>query len=177
MRSGAGASRRQRGSNHFAADTVWIATVGALDAFVRGSERRIDLAGVDGRVFVNNASLGVYAKFVQTADYGDATAETVARMVPAHQRASHLRRPQSQRHRPRTLSLSRCGARVVPHGSCAGATRSAALRLRFLGFEPMAHLLTVLACPLGSHSKWRNEATRPARARTERIAFWPRARR
>jgi hypothetical protein len=82
MRSGAGASRRQRGSNHFAADTVWIATVGALDAFVRGSERRIDLAGVDGRVFVNNASVGVYAKIVQPADYRDATAETVARMVP-----------------------------------------------------------------------------------------------
>jgi hypothetical protein len=62
--------------------SVWIATVGALDAFVRGSERRIDLAGVDGRMFVNNASLGVYAKIVQSADYRDATAETVARMVP-----------------------------------------------------------------------------------------------
>jgi hypothetical protein len=62
--------------------SVWIATVGALDAFVRGSERRIDLAGVDGRVFVNNASLGAYAKTVQSADYRDATAETVARMVP-----------------------------------------------------------------------------------------------
>jgi hypothetical protein len=28
-------------------------------AFVQGSKRRIDLAGVDGRVFVNNASLRV----------------------------------------------------------------------------------------------------------------------
>ena len=82
--------------------SVWIATVGALDAFVRGSERRIDLAGVDGRVFVNNASLGVFAKIVRSADYRDGTAETVARMVPAHRRASHLRRPQSQRDRPRT---------------------------------------------------------------------------
>jgi hypothetical protein len=33
-------------------------------------------------VFVNNASLGVYAKIVQSADCRDATAETVARMVP-----------------------------------------------------------------------------------------------
>ena len=82
--------------------SVWIATVGALDAFVRGSERRIDLAGVDGRVFVNNASLGVFAKIVRSADYRDGTAETVARIVPAHRRASHLRRPQSQRDRPRT---------------------------------------------------------------------------
>jgi hypothetical protein len=47
----------------------------------------------------------------------------------------------------------------------------------FLGFEPIAHLPTVLACPLGSHRKWSNEATRPTRARTEPIAFWPRARR
>ena len=36
--------------------------VGALDAFTDGVERRIDLARVNERVFVNNASLGVYAQ-------------------------------------------------------------------------------------------------------------------
>jgi Amino acid permease len=256
IRSGAGASADSGAATTSRLTSVWIATVGALDAFVRGSERRIDLAGVEGRVFINNASLGVYAKIVQSAGYRDATAETVARVVPdlfpisgepfdlrfpppggtcgdgagllqvsknpyrpphpgtngtrdaldthvlsiiavravkprelitllppepparalgtgvarvlgagvhsrrrrarrgcprwrarrarpatrvhvassgvaaavpAHRRASHLRRPQSQRDRPRTLSLSCCGARVVAHGSCAGATRSAAL--------------------------------------------------
>jgi hypothetical protein len=34
------------------------ATVGALDAFVDGGEQRADLAEVNGRVFVNNVSLG-----------------------------------------------------------------------------------------------------------------------
>jgi hypothetical protein len=96
----------------------------------------------------------------------------------AHRRASHLRRPQSQRHRPRTLVpfLLRT-ARGTTRFVC-GAQRGRQLRdYGFPGFGPVAHLLTVLACPLGSHRKWRNEATRPTRTRTERIAFWPRARR
>jgi hypothetical protein len=48
----------------------------------KGSERRIDLAGDDGRVFVDNASLDVYAKIRPVGRLRDATAETVARMVP-----------------------------------------------------------------------------------------------
>src|SRR5215207_7811945 len=36
--------------------------VGALEAFTDGIERRVDLAEVNGRVFVNNVSLGVYAR-------------------------------------------------------------------------------------------------------------------
>jgi diacylglycerol kinase family enzyme len=35
-------------------------------------ERRIDLARVNGRVFVNNASLGIYARVVQADGYRDA---------------------------------------------------------------------------------------------------------
>jgi diacylglycerol kinase family enzyme len=49
---------------------------GALDAFTDGVERRIDLARVNDRVFVNNASLGVYAKVVQSDAYRDAKLET-----------------------------------------------------------------------------------------------------
>ena len=56
--------------------------MGALDAFTDGVERRIDLARVNDRVFVNNASLGVYAKVVQSDAYRDAKLETWTRMLP-----------------------------------------------------------------------------------------------
>jgi diacylglycerol kinase family enzyme len=70
--------------NHFAFDVGVdrADVVGALDAFTHGAERRIDLARVNGRVFINNASLGVYAKLVQSEDYRNAKLETVARMLP-----------------------------------------------------------------------------------------------
>ena len=55
---------------------------GALDAFTEGMERRIDLACVNGRVFVNNASLGVYARVVQSDAYRDAKLGTWRRMLP-----------------------------------------------------------------------------------------------
>ena len=46
--------------------------VGALDAFIDGGERRIDLAFVNDRIFVNNVSLGIYAEIVQSEAYRDA---------------------------------------------------------------------------------------------------------
>ena len=57
--------------NHFALDLGLDRddVVGALGAFTDGVERRIDLADVNGRIFVNNASLGLYAKIVQTPQY------------------------------------------------------------------------------------------------------------
>jgi diacylglycerol kinase family enzyme len=45
-------------------------------------ERTIDLAAVNGRVFVNNASLGLYAKIVQAPEYRDAKMRTAAAMLP-----------------------------------------------------------------------------------------------
>ena len=62
-------SRRTR--NHFALDLGVDRddVVGALDAFVDGGERRVDLAEVNGRVFVNNVSLGLYAEAVQRPGY------------------------------------------------------------------------------------------------------------
>ncbi len=70
--------------NHFALDLGLDRddVVGALDAFTDGVERRIDLARVNGRVFVNNASLGVYAKVVQSDAYRDAKLETWTQMLP-----------------------------------------------------------------------------------------------
>jgi diacylglycerol kinase family enzyme len=70
--------------NHFALDLGLDRddVVGALDAFTDGVERRIDLAHVNDRVFVNNASLGVYAKVVQSDAYRNAKLETWTGMLP-----------------------------------------------------------------------------------------------
>ncbi len=70
--------------NHFALDLGLDRddVVGALDAFTDAVERRIDLACVNDRVFVNNASLGVYAKVVQSEAYRDAKLETWTQMLP-----------------------------------------------------------------------------------------------
>jgi diacylglycerol kinase family enzyme len=71
--------------NHFALDLGLDRddVVGALDAFGDGVERTVDLAEVNGRVFVNNASLGLYAKIVQTPEYRDAKLKTAADLLPA----------------------------------------------------------------------------------------------
>ena len=70
--------------NHFALDLGLDRedVVGALDAFADAVERTIDLATVNGRVFVNNASLGLYAKIVQSSEYRDAKVRTAAAMLP-----------------------------------------------------------------------------------------------
>ena len=70
--------------NHFALDLGVDRNdvVGALDAFVNGGERRVDLAEVNGRVFVNNVSLGLYADAVQHEGYRDAKLHTVLETVP-----------------------------------------------------------------------------------------------
>ena len=70
--------------NHFALDLGVDRddVVGALDAFVDGGERRVDLAEVNGRVFVNNVSLGLYAEAVQRDGYRDAKLRTLLDTVP-----------------------------------------------------------------------------------------------
>ena len=70
--------------NHFALDLGVDRddVVGALDAFVDGGERRVDLGDVNGRVFVNNVSLGLYAEAVQQQGYRDAKIRTVLDTVP-----------------------------------------------------------------------------------------------
>jgi Diacylglycerol kinase catalytic domain len=70
--------------NHFALDLGVDRddVVGALDAFVDGGERRVDLAEVNGRVFVNNVSLGLYAEAVQRPGYREAKLHTLLATVP-----------------------------------------------------------------------------------------------
>jgi uncharacterized membrane protein len=70
--------------NHFALDLGLDRgdVVGALDAFTAGVERTVDLGQVNGRVFVNNASLGVYAEVVQSRAYRGAKLRTWSRLLP-----------------------------------------------------------------------------------------------
>ena len=70
--------------NHFAADLGLDRSdvVGALDAFDAGEERRIDMASVSGRVYLNTASMGLYARIVQSPLYREMKAKTVAELLP-----------------------------------------------------------------------------------------------
>jgi diacylglycerol kinase family enzyme len=65
--------------NHFALDIGVNRhdVAGALAAFNYGVERRIDLAEVNGRLFLNNVSLGIYGDAVQQPAYRDAKVRTL----------------------------------------------------------------------------------------------------
>ncbi|MET1011036.1 MAG: diacylglycerol kinase family protein, partial [Actinomycetota bacterium] len=56
--------------------------VGALDAYGDAVERPMDLADVNGSVFVNNVSLGLYAAIVRSPEYRDAKADTTLATLP-----------------------------------------------------------------------------------------------
>ena len=70
--------------NHFALDLGLDRDdlLGALDAFGPAHERRVDLARVGDRIFVNNVSLGVYATIVQSSEYREAKVQTAITMLP-----------------------------------------------------------------------------------------------
>jgi diacylglycerol kinase family enzyme len=55
---------------------------GALDAFGKAVERRIDLGLVGELVFVNNATAGLYAKIVQSSAYRDHKVGTALELLP-----------------------------------------------------------------------------------------------
>src|SRR6476659_2506881 len=65
--------------NHFALDVGVDRhdVIGALDAFTNGVERQIDMAEVNGRAFLNNASLGIYGDTVCSPAYRDAKVRTL----------------------------------------------------------------------------------------------------
>jgi diacylglycerol kinase family enzyme len=65
--------------NHFALDLGVDRhdLVGSLEAFTDGIEHRIDVAEVNGRLFLNNVSLGIYGDAVQQPAYRDAKARTL----------------------------------------------------------------------------------------------------
>jgi diacylglycerol kinase family enzyme len=83
--------------NHFALDLGVDRrdVLGALDAFTDGVERRIDVAEVNGRLFLNNVSLGIYGEAVRRSAYRDAKVrtlvETAERVLGPHGQAPALR--------------------------------------------------------------------------------------
>jgi diacylglycerol kinase family enzyme len=65
--------------NHFARDLGLDPSdpAGALDAFADGIEARIDVATVNGRLFLNVVSLGIYGEAVRQSAYRDAKLRTL----------------------------------------------------------------------------------------------------
>jgi diacylglycerol kinase family enzyme len=68
--------------NHFARDLGLDRDdpIGALRAFVGGTERRIDVGHANGRIFLNNVSLGVYARLVHRREGHRRRREVFARI-------------------------------------------------------------------------------------------------
>jgi diacylglycerol kinase family enzyme len=71
--------------NHFALDVGVDRRdlPGALEAFRNAVERRIDMAEVNDRLFLNNVSLGVYGDAVQQPSYRDAKLRTLLETAQA----------------------------------------------------------------------------------------------
>ena len=137
--------------NHFALDLGVDRddVVGALEAFVDGGERTVDLAEVNGRVFVNNVSLGLYAVAVQREGYRDAKLRTLLDTVPdvlgaGGRRARHaldragrdvppvgrrrarLQQPLPARPRPRLRARAPASTTACSGSRSSGAPRGAA---------------------------------------------------
>jgi diacylglycerol kinase family enzyme len=70
--------------NHFALDLGLDPTdlTHAMTAFRKGVDRRVDLAEVNGRVFVNNVSLGAYAAMVRSPHYRHSRLRAVLQELP-----------------------------------------------------------------------------------------------
>jgi diacylglycerol kinase family enzyme len=82
--------------NHFARDIGLDRgdPVAALGAFSAGAERRVDVGRVGERLFVNNVSLGVYARLVHRREHRRRRGEALARLralaaVARHRHALH----------------------------------------------------------------------------------------
>jgi diacylglycerol kinase family enzyme len=76
--------------NHFAGDLGIVRrdAAGALDAFADGLERRIDVGEANGRLFLNNVSLGIYGDAVQRPGYRGAKLRTLLATVHEELRGS-----------------------------------------------------------------------------------------
>ena len=70
--------------NHFARDLGLDPAdpAGALEAFGDAEQRRVDVGLVGDRVFVNNVSLGVYARIVGTEGYRERKVPTAWQVLP-----------------------------------------------------------------------------------------------
>ena len=111
--------------NHFALDVGVDRhdVAGALEAFTDGAERRIDVAEVNGRLFLNNVSLGVYGEAVRRPDYRGAKVRTLLDTAQEVLGPSATG-PRAARHRRcRARTLSSRGRPRVEQPLRAGSTR------------------------------------------------------
>jgi diacylglycerol kinase family enzyme len=114
--------------NHFALDVGVDRhdVAGALDAFTGGVERRIDMAEVNGRAFLNNASLGIYGEAVRSPAYRDAKVRTLLEtaaevMGPgAEARAIRLVDDRGREHRNLTVVLVSNNPYALDHPAAQG---------------------------------------------------------
>ena len=151
--------------NHFALD-VGVDRhdlTGALDAFTEGVERRIDTAEVNGRMFLNNVSLGIYGDAVRSPAYRDAKVrtllETAAEVMGPGAEAPALRpgrrpgaRAPSSRHRAGVEQPLRAGPPAGPRHPPGAGQRPAR------NPRPRAPLATARAfrAGRGARSGWRS---------------------
>jgi diacylglycerol kinase family enzyme len=100
---------------HFALDLgVGTDVVHSLSAFVDGVDVRVDLAEINGRVFVNNASMGAYAELVRSPRYRGAKVRTAVELLPTSW---------ARRLRPSTCGTGcRAASRPRPRRCCSCRT-------------------------------------------------------
>ncbi len=79
--------------NHFARDAGLDRDdpLGALDLFSEGVERRVDVGRVGGRLFLNNVSLGLYARLVHQREHHRRRRDAFARLRALALAATHRR--------------------------------------------------------------------------------------
>jgi diacylglycerol kinase family enzyme len=77
--------------NHFARDLGLDRKdpIAALAAFDGGIERHVDLGDINGRLFLNNVTFGVYAEAIDDDDYRDAKIRTSWRVASAALNGEH----------------------------------------------------------------------------------------
>jgi diacylglycerol kinase family enzyme len=141
--------------------------VGSLDAFGEAVETVMDLAAVNGQVFVNNVSLGVYAQIVSSADYRDAKLQTTSTMLP------ELLGPDAP---PTGLRLATLDGDVVENPQIVMVSNNPYRLDRLAGFGTRAHLdegvLGVAALRVEGPADTARLAAAEAAGHVDRFAGW-----
>ena len=141
--------------------------IGSLEAFGPARQTRIDLATVNEQVFVNNVSLGVYAKIVASPSYRDAKLKTAASMLP------ELLGPHAQRS---DLHLDVPDAAAVDDPQIVIVSNNPYRLDRLAGLGTRAHLncgvLGVAALRLESRSDAARFVAAEAAGRVDRFPGW-----
>ncbi len=155
--------------NHFALDLGLDRddVVGALDAFGDALERPIDLAAVGDRIFVNNVSLGLYARIVQSPGYRDAKLRTAGAMLP------ELEGPDA---RPFGLVFSAPDGREVASADVVQVSNNPYVVHRLAGFGSRVSLCTgllgIVSLHIGSPTAMAQLLAAEAAGRAQHLRGW-----